>query len=110
VLFVRRRDWTWGLLPLAYAAVVYFTGDVWSAAAAFLLWGVYPAGFLTFGRGWWKGLALVTVAVVYVYVLAPQPQIAFGLIFLTITLAIATVRLSGRWQSLGLKRAVQHSA
>jgi hypothetical protein len=93
VLFARRSGWGWGLLPLAYAAaILYVTGDLWSAMAAFLWWGVIAAGFLVFCRGWWKGLSLATVAVVYIYVLAPQPQIAFGMLFLFITLGILAFR------------------
>ncbi len=92
VLFGRKRGWGWGLLPLAYAAaIVGFTGDIWSAMAAFLWWGVIAAGFLVLGRGWWKGLSLATVTVIYIYVLAPQPQIAFGILFLAITMGLLTV-------------------
>lgn len=111
VLFGRKRGWGWGLLPLAYAAaIVVFTGDIWATMAAFLWWGVIAAGFLVFGRGWWKGLSLVTVAVVYIYVLAPQPQIAFGILFLVITLGILAIRFSPKKQPLRIKGAAQQQA
>lgn len=87
VLFKRRRGWWWGLIPLAYAtAILVFTSDIWSAVTGFLWWGVIAAGFLVFGKSWWKGLALAIVAVILIFVLAPQPYIAFGIAFLIITL------------------------
>ena len=87
MLFWRRRGWWWGLIPLAYAVVILvFTSDIWSALTGFLWWGVIAAGFLVFGKSWWKGLALAIVAVILVFVLAPQPYIVFGSIFLVITL------------------------
>ena len=94
VLFARRRGWWWGLLPLVYAAlIIAFTRDIWSAMAGFLWWGIITAGFLAFGRNWWKGLVLVTGTVVLIFVVAPQPQLAFGIIFLITTLAIPTLNL-----------------
>ena len=57
----------------------------------FLWWGVIAAGFLVFGRSWWKGLALAIVAVILIFVLAPQPYLAFGIIFLIITLLCITM-------------------
>ena len=87
VLFGRRRGWWWGLIPLAYAiAILVFTSDAWSAMTGFLWWGVIAAGFLVYGKSWWKGLTLSTVAVILIFVLASQPYIAFGIIFLIITL------------------------
>jgi len=89
VLFSSRRGRWWGLLPLAYAiAIMIFTSDLWAAMAGFLWWGVIAAGFLIFGRNWWKGLSLAIVAVVLIFVLASQPYVAFGIIFLVITLVI----------------------
>jgi len=99
-LFLRRRGWWWGLLPVAYAvAIISITSDVWSAMAGFLWWGVIVAGFLAFGRGWWKGLALAIVFVVLTFVLASQPHIAFGIIFLLITLGIVGVRFGSQTQA-----------
>ena len=87
VLFKRHRGWWWGLIPLAYAiAILVFTSDVWSAMTGFLWWGVITAGFIIYGKNWWKGLTLAIVAVILIFVLAPQPYIAFGIIFLIITL------------------------
>ena len=87
VLFGRRRGWWWGLISLAYAiAILVFTSDIWSALTGFLWWGVIAAGFLVYGKSWWKGLALAIVAVILIFVLAPQPYLAFGIFFLCITL------------------------
>jgi hypothetical protein len=92
VLFGRRRSWWWGMIPLAYAvAILIFTSDIWSTMTGFLWWGVIAAGFLVFGRRWWKGLALAIVAVILIFVLAPQPYLAFGIIFLIITLLCITL-------------------
>ena len=87
VLFGCRRGWWWGLIPLAYAvAILVFTSDIWSAMTGFLWWGVIAAGFLVYGKSWWKGLALAIVAVILIFMLAPQPYLAFGIIFLIINL------------------------
>ena len=103
VLFARRHGWWWGMIPLAYAiSIIIFTRDIWSAMAGFLWWGIVAAGFVLWGRSWWKGLFLSIVAVILVFVLANQPHTAFGIIFLLITLAIgsfvlASPRLYGRY-------------
>jgi hypothetical protein len=95
VLFVRRRGWAWGIIPLAYAiAILYFTGDADSAMAGFLWWGIIPAGFLLFGRRWLMGLPLATVVVFCLFVIAPYPQIAFGILFLVLSLAAAAFRVT----------------
>jgi ABC-type molybdate transport system permease subunit len=74
---------------LIYAALILFlTFDPWSAMAGFLMLGIPIAGFLLFGRGWWKGLLLVSATVLLTLVLAPQPHIAFGLIFLCIEIGL----------------------
>ena len=102
VLFARRRGWWWGLLPLAYAAlIIVFTRDIWSAIAGFLWWGTIASGFLAFGGKWWKGLVLVTGIVVLIFVVAPQPQTAFGIMFLITTLAILTLKLKFIGRSSG---------
>jgi hypothetical protein len=94
LLFIRRRGWAWGIIPLAYAiAILSFTSDVDSAMAGFLWWGIIPAGFLLFGRRWWMGLPLATVVVFTIFVIVPYPQIVFGLLFLALSLAITSVRL-----------------
>lgn len=111
VLLFRRRGWGWGLIPLMYAtAILVFTRDPWAAMAGFLWWGVIAAGFLAFGRGWWKGLSLATALVVLTFNLAPQPQIAFGVIFLVITLGFLTARLAVRIHSAKLNGTVQSRA
>ena len=90
VLFARRRAWIWGLLPLAYAIlIVIFTRDAWSAMAGFIWWGVIAAGFIYYGRSWWKGLSLATTVVVSILVLFPQAHLIFGWIFLAIMLGMA---------------------
>lgn len=105
VLFARRRGWWWGLIPLAYAvSIIAFTRDIWSAMAGFLWWGIVAAGFILWGRSWWKGLLLAIVAVILVFVLAPQPHTAFGFIFLLMTLAIASLTLALQ-QSSGRPKA-----
>ena len=94
LLFVRRRGWAWGLIPLVYAtAILIFTSDMNSAMAGFLWWGIIPAGFLLFGRRWFMGLALTMVVVFTIFVIAPYPQITFGILFLFLMLAISTFRL-----------------
>jgi hypothetical protein len=94
ILFVRRRGWAWGLIPLAYAlSILVFTADWDSAMAGFLWWGIIPAGFLILGRRWWMGLALATVVVFTIFVIAPYPQLVFGMLFLVLTLAAAANRL-----------------
>jgi len=95
ILFVRRRGWWWGLIPLVYAAaIIVFTRDVWSAMAGFLWWGIIAAGFILWGRTWWKGLFLSIMFVILVFVLANQPHTAFGIVFLFITLAVMTSKLT----------------
>jgi hypothetical protein len=90
----RRRGRWWGLLPWAYAlAILIFTFDPWAAMAGFLWWGIVIAGFVAFGRAWWKGLSIAIVAVVLTFVLAPQPQLAFGIIFLIALLVIVAIRI-----------------
>jgi hypothetical protein len=99
VLFVRRRGWGWGwgLIPLAYAvAIIIFTRDLWSAMAGFLWWGIIAAGFIHWGRRWWKGLFLSIIAVILVFVLASHPHTAFGIIFLFITLAVGSFTLTSK--------------
>jgi membrane protease YdiL (CAAX protease family) len=97
VLFARRRGWWWGLLPLAYgAAILYLTGDGWSALAGFLWWGVITAGFVVWGRAWRPGLLLAILAVILVYVLADQPHTAFGVIFLALALMAVASTFSPR--------------
>jgi len=95
VLFARRRGWWWGLIALAYAGLILaFTADIWSAMTGFLWWGIITAGFMVFGRIWWKGLVLVIGLVVLTFVAAPEPQIAFGIIFLVTILAILFIKMN----------------
>jgi hypothetical protein len=94
ILFVRRRGWAWGLIPLVYSiAILVFTSDADSAMAGFLWWGIIPVGFLLFGRSWFMGLALATVVVFTIFIIAPYSQLAFGILFLVLRLAIAISQL-----------------
>lgn len=98
VLFMRRRGWWWGLIPLAYAvAIIIFTRDTWSATAGFLWWGIIAAGFILWGSDWWKGLSLAIVCVILVFVLADHPHTVFGIVFLIVFAGtIAITRLIKR--------------
>jgi hypothetical protein len=108
MLFMRRRGWWWGLIPLAYgAAILILTADLWSAMAGFLWFGVIAAGFLLFGRRWWKGLALAIALVILVFVLASQPHIAFGIIFLFIEMGYVGMRLMNKHQTISIGEAVR---
>jgi hypothetical protein len=89
LLFRRRSGWGWGLIALGYAAaILIITSDFWSAAAGFLWWGVITAGFLKYGRNWWKDLLLAMVCVILTFIFSPQPFLTFGTLFLVITLVI----------------------
>jgi hypothetical protein len=88
-LFSRSRGWWWGLLPLGYAvSILVITKDSWSAMAGFLWWGIITAGFLLWGRAWWKGLLLSALAVILVFVIADQPHTTFGILFLLIEMSL----------------------
>ena len=102
ILFLRHRNWGWGLLPLIYATLILvFTADVWSAMAGFIWWGVIIAGFLAFGRSWWKGLSLATTAVISIMVLLPQPHLAYRLFFLVIVIGVSLqIRPNSLFKSL----------
>ena len=101
VLFARRRGWWVGLIPLAYAAAILdFTGDVWSAMAGFLWWGVVAAGFVLLGRRWWSWLLLAIAVVILIYVLSSQPFIAFGVIFLVIISAAIAFRFRLKYRAV----------
>ncbi len=93
-VFLLRRRWGWLLPPLAYAVLIlWFTGDLWSAMVGFLWWGIVVAGFVAYGRAWWKGLALAIMLVIYIFVRAPVPHTAFGIVFLAIELVLAVGQL-----------------
>jgi hypothetical protein len=95
VLFARRRGWWWGLIPLAYAvSIILFTADIWSALAGFLWWGVVAAGFILWGRGWWKGLLLSILVVILIFVLSNQPHTVFGFAFLLVSLSIVVSKFT----------------
>jgi hypothetical protein len=90
ILFARRRNGGWGLLSLAYAAaIIFFTRDLWAAMAGFLWFGIITAGFLVWGRRWWKGLILSIVAVITIFVLSDQPHTVFGIVFLVLSLGVS---------------------
>ena len=86
----RRRWWPWLLLPVAPAlSIVWFTGDLNSALAAFLAIGITAVGALAFGRRWWPPYLLLGSGVALVLLLAPDNFAMFGVLFLLVELAWA---------------------
>lgn len=71
------------LAPTAlFFLVIGATWDVRAATAGFLMLGISIAGFVAFGRGWWRWYALLAALVLLTLLLAPDPHLAFGLMFL----------------------------
>jgi hypothetical protein len=89
-LFLGQHRWrAW--LPLPVAAAVpslWLTGDVSSGMAGLLAVGITVAGFLAWGWRWCAPYLLVASGVALVLLLAPDSYTAFGLIFLTLILAL----------------------
>jgi hypothetical protein len=82
-LLSRRWGRVAGLVPAAYfAAIVWSTGDLLSATAAFIALGLPLAGFLTYGRRWWPTFGIVAAYVLLVLLLAEDAYVAFGISFL----------------------------
>jgi hypothetical protein len=77
----RRRWWPW--LALAPGLpILWFTGDLNSALAAFLAIGITVSGALAYGWRWWPTCLLLASGVALVLILAPDSFAAFGLLFL----------------------------
>jgi hypothetical protein len=101
--FLSRRGWRpWLLVPAAPGLpILWFTGDLNSALAAFLAVGITVVGALAFGWRWWPAYLLLGSCVALVLVLAPDNFAAFGGVFLLVEIA-AAVRLLPRL-GLGLR-------
>jgi hypothetical protein len=91
VLVSRRRWWPWLLLPIAPGLpIVWFTGDLNSALAAFMAVGITVAGAVVFGWQWWPPYLVLASCVALVLLLAPDTFAAFGLLFLLVSIGAAT--------------------
>jgi hypothetical protein len=91
VLVSRRRWWPWLLLPIVPGLpILWFTGDLNSALAAFMAVGITVAGAVVFGWQWWPPYLVLASCVALVLVLAPDTFAAFGLLFLLVSIGAAT--------------------
>jgi hypothetical protein len=89
----RRRWWAWLLLSAAPGLpILWFTGDLNSALAAFLAVSITVVGALAFGWRWWRSYLLLGSGVALVLLLSPDNFATFGMLFLLVELA-AAVRL-----------------
>jgi hypothetical protein len=91
VAFLSRRQWwPWLLLPLApVAPILWSTGDLNTALAAFLAIGITAAGALAVGWRWWPWYLLVGSGVALVLLLSPDNVATFGVLFLLVEIAAA---------------------
>jgi hypothetical protein len=86
VFVSHRRSWPWLLLSIAPGlAILWFTGDLNSALAAFMAVGITVAGAVVFGWRWWPPYLLLASSVALVLLVAPDSFAAFGLLFLVIS-------------------------
>jgi hypothetical protein len=93
VFLPRRRWWPWLLLPTAPGLVIlWFTGDLNSALAAFLSVGITIVGALALGWRWWPHYLLIASGVALVLLLAPDNFATFGGLFFLVEVS-AAVRL-----------------
>jgi hypothetical protein len=93
VFLPRRRWWPWLLLPTAPGlAILWFTGDLNSALAAFLSVGITIVGALALGWRWWPPYLLIASGVALVLLLAPDNFATFGGLFFLVEVS-AAVRL-----------------
>jgi hypothetical protein len=94
VVFVSHRRWLpWLVLPVAPGLpILWFTGDLNSALAAFLAVGITTIGTLVFGWRWWPLYLLLGSVVALVLLLAPDNFATFGMLFLVVEVG-AAVRL-----------------
>ena len=89
----QRRWWPWLLLPIASGRpILWFTGDLNSALAAFLAVGFTVVGALALGWRWWPSYLLLGSGVALVLLLSPDNFATFGVLFLLVEIA-AAVRL-----------------
>jgi hypothetical protein len=96
VFFSRRRSWPWLLLPIAPGLpILWFTGDLNSALAAFMAVGITVAGAVLFGWRWWPPYLVIASGVALVLLLAPDTFAAFGLLFLLIGSGGAALLIRG---------------
>jgi hypothetical protein len=88
-LFLSRgRWWPWLMMPVAPAlSILWFTGDLNSAVAAFLAVGITTIGTLVFGWRWWPPYLLLGSGVALVLLLAPDNFASFGVLFLLVEIA-----------------------
>jgi hypothetical protein len=81
------------VLPLAPGVpILWFTGDLNSALAAFLAIGTTVVGALAYGWRWWPAYLLLASGVAFVLILPPDSFAAFGLLFVLVEIGVA-VRL-----------------
>ena len=93
VFLSRRRGWPWLLLPIAPGLpILWLTGDLNSALAAFMAVGITLLGALALGWRWWLPYLLVASGVALVLLLAPDNFATFGGLFLLVEVG-AAVRL-----------------
>jgi hypothetical protein len=96
VLLSHRRWWPWLLLPVTPGlAILWFTGDLNSALAAFMAVGITVAGAVVFGWRWWPPYLVLASGVALVLLLAPDTFAAFGLLFLLVSAGVAAPLIRG---------------
>jgi membrane protease YdiL (CAAX protease family) len=91
-----RRWWPWLVLPLAPGVpILWFSGDLNSALAAFLAIGITVSGALAHGWRWWPAYLLLASGVALVLLLAPDSFVAFGLLFVLVEVGVAARLVRG---------------
>jgi hypothetical protein len=107
VVLSRRRWWRWLLLPVAPGLpIMWFTGDLNSALAAFLALGITIIGALACGWRWWPPYLLIGSGVALVLLLAPDNFATFGGLFLLVEVG-AAVRLVPQLSTRLRQRSLQ---
>jgi hypothetical protein len=90
VFLSRDRWWPWLLLPVALGLpILWFTGDLNSALAAFLAFGITIIGALACGWRWWPAYLLIASGVALVLLLAPDNFATLGVLFLLVEVGAA---------------------
>ena len=109
VFLTRRRWWPWLLLPVAPGLpILWFTGDLNSALAAFVAVGITTMGALVFGWRWWPPYLLLGSGVALVLLLAPDNFATFGTMFLVVEVGAAArlvPQLGARFRRRSLRAA-----